>query len=383
VSRASRARKIAVAAVYGGGGIGLIGAGAAGLITTQATLARRSIGQPTGRPPVGDGLYGPVLNAPTWGMAPLRLALLGDSSAAGLGVHDAHQTPGALIAAGLAEASHRLVQLHCVAVVGAESRHLEHQVDSVLAREPGPDVAVIMVGANDVTHQVKPQAAVRLLDQAVRRLHAAGVEVVVGTCPDLGTLEPVSQPLRWLARRWSRQLAAAQTIAVVEAGGRTVSLGDILGPEFAARPRDLFGPDRFHPSVEGYASAATALLPSVCAALGHWYDGEREEQPDVRRGEGIRPVAVAAVEAVDAAGTEVAAAQVGGSDRGPRGRWALLRHRRRAAVPEVTETAPDAAGLGLQEGEFATLAIPRPTIGGSGDTPGRDDLDDLDPVGTG
>ena len=393
MGRARRARKIAVAAAYGGGGIGLVGAGAAGLLTAEAKLARRSIGQPNGLPPPGDGVYGPVLTSPTRGLVPLRLAMLGDSSAAGLGVHDAHETPGALIAAGLAEASSRPVQLHCVAAVGAESRHLEGQVDRVLAREPGPDVAVIMIGANDVTHQVKPQAAVRMLDQAVRRLRAADVEVVVGTCPDLGTIEPVSQPLRWLARRWSRQLAAAQTIAVVEAGGRTVSLGDILGPEFAARPLDLFGPDRFHPSAEGYASAATALLPSVCAALDRWDDGEREEQPDAGRGEGIRPVAVAAVEAVDAAGTEVAAAQVGGSDRGPRGRWALLRHRRRAAVPEVAETAPDLGAapdpgavpnLGAVPdsgaGDSAPAAmriIPRPTVGGAG----RDDLDDFDPVG--
>ena len=369
--------------MYGGGGIGLIGAGAAGLITAEAKLARRTIGQPKGRPPLGDGVYGHVPSAPTWGLAPLRLAMLGDSSAAGLGVHDAHETPGALIAAGLAQASWRPVQLHCVAEVGAESRHLEGQVHRVLLRHPAPDIAVIMIGANDVTHQVKPQAAVRLLDQAVRQLRAADVEVVVGTCPDLGTIEPVSQPLRWLARRWSRQLAAAQTIAVVEAGGRTVSLGDILGPEFAARPRDLFGPDRFHPSVEGYASAATALLPSVCAALNQGYDAERGEQPDARRGEGIRPVALAAVEAVDAAGTEVAATQVAGNDRGPLGRWALLRHRKRAEVPEVAETDSDLdsllpAGIG-EAASGAVRVIPRPSLGGAG----RDDLDDLDPVGSG
>ena len=77
------------------------------------------------------------------------------------------------------------------------------------------------------------------LADAVRALRAAGAEVVVGTCPDLGTIQPIQPPLRWLARRWSRQLAAAQTIAVVEAGGRTVSLGDLLGPRVRRRP----GPD--------------------------------------------------------------------------------------------------------------------------------------------
>ena len=63
----------------------------------------------------------------------------------------------------------------------------------------------------------------------MRRLRDAGAEVVVGTCPDLGTIEPIAPPLRQVARLWSRRLAAAQTIATVEAGGRTVSLGSVLG----------------------------------------------------------------------------------------------------------------------------------------------------------
>ena len=47
--------------------------------------------------------------------------------------------------------------------------------------------------------------------------------------------------------------------------GRTVSLGDLLGPEFAANPREMFGVDNFHPSAEGYATAAMAVLPTMCA----------------------------------------------------------------------------------------------------------------------
>jgi hypothetical protein len=202
-----------------------------------------------------------------------------------------------------------------------------------------------MIGANDVTHRVKPPTAVRHLDHVVRRLRERGAEVVVGTCPDLGTVEPVAQPLRYIARRSSRQLAAAQTIVVVEAGGRTVSLGDILGPEFAASPKEMFGPDRFHPSVAGYASAAAALLPSVCAVLDVWFGAEVETSPDLARGEGVRPIALAAVEAADAAGTEVVGAQVGGRDRGPRGRWALLRHRIGRSSGEVQATAEEDAPL--------------------------------------
>ena len=115
-------------------------------------------------------------------------------------------------------------------------------------------------------------------------MREAGTEVVVGTCPDLGTIRPIAPPLRQVARRWSRRLAAAQAIAVVEAGGRAVSLGTILGPEFAARAADMFGPDRFHPSPAGYRSCAAAMLPTVAAALGFETTPSRYEPV---RGEGV------------------------------------------------------------------------------------------------
>jgi lysophospholipase L1-like esterase len=334
VSRAARARRIATVAAYGGGGLGVLTAGALGALRVEAALARRAIGEPTGTPPVADGHYGQGHEG-----EPISIILLGDSSACGLGVEHPHQTPGAMMAAGVAECAGRPVQLSSAAVVGAQTSDLHGQLDAL--GDIDADVAVIMVGANDVTHRVRPSTSVRHLDQVVRRLTAQGSEVVVGTCPDLGTIEPVAQPLRYIARRWSRQLAAAQTIVVVESGGRTVSLGDILGPEFAASPAEMFGPDRFHPSAAGYASAAAAMLPSICAALGVWFGAEEETLPDLTRGEGVRPIAVAAAEAADVAGTEVAAASVAGRDRGPRGRWALLRRRRGQTGDEVQHVAEE------------------------------------------
>ncbi|MET9681893.1 SGNH/GDSL hydrolase family protein [Streptomyces coeruleorubidus] len=335
MSRARVARRIAAGAAYGGGGIGLAGAAAVGLVLAEVQLARRRVGNGTSpHVPHADGRYGRTYDVP--GEVPLRLTMLGDSTAAGQGVHRAGQTPGALLASGLAALAERPVELRTVATPGARSDDLDRQVALVLADpDPVPDVCVIMVGANDVTHRMPPTRSVRHLSSAVRRLRTAGAEVVVGTCPDLGTIEPVQQPLRWLARRASRQLAAAQTIGVVEQGGRTVSLGDLLGPEFAANPRELFGPDSYHPSAEGYATAAMAVLPTVCACLGLW--PAEEERPDASRREGFLPVARAAAEAASEAGTEVTAAM----PSGPRGRWALLKRRRRRRVPEQ-EPAPAA-----------------------------------------
>ncbi|MFE9679615.1 SGNH/GDSL hydrolase family protein [Streptomyces sp. NPDC006259] len=330
MSRARVARRIAAGAAYGGGGIGLAGAAAVGLVLAEMRLARRQVGNGAHpHVPQADGRYGRAYDTPGPGVEPLRLTLLGDSTAAGQGVHRSGQTPGALLASGLAAVAERPVDLRNVALPGARSDDLDRQVALALGDSAAvPDVCVIMIGANDVTHRMPPTRSVRHLAAAVRRLRTAGAEVVVGTCPDLGTIEPVGQPLRWLARRASRQLAAAQTIGVVEQGGRTVSLGDLLGPEFEANPGELFGPDHYHPSAEGYATAAMAVLPTVCAALGLW--PADEERPDVSRREGFLPVARAAAEAAEEAGTEVTAAM----PTGPRGPWALLKRRRRRRVTE-------------------------------------------------
>ncbi|MFF7158852.1 GDSL-type esterase/lipase family protein [Streptomyces sp. NPDC008139] len=347
MSRATVARRIATAAAFGGGGISLLGGAAIGVLLTEARLAKRMVGGSGAVAPRADGRYGSAFAHRT-GETPLRLGFLGDSTAAGQGVRRARETPGALLASGLAAVAERPVQLVNVALPGAQSDDLARQVTLLLeSGAPVPEVVVIMIGANDVTHRMPLATSVRLLSDAVRRLREAECEVVVGTCPDLGSVEPVYQPLRYLARRMSRQLAAAQTIAVVGLGGRTVSLGALLGPEFEARPRELFGPDNFHPSAEGYATAAMAVLPTLCAALGLWPDTD-DERPDARRGEGFLPVAQAAAEAAAEGGTEVTAAR--GAVSGPRGRWALIKRRRRRGLPAEDERHPEAAAEGVGTG---------------------------------
>jgi lysophospholipase L1-like esterase len=344
VGKAAAARKLAAAAAYGGGGLSLMGASLYGLLRAEATIARRTIGDADGDPPDSSGWYGQGHPGPA-----IKVVLLGDSSAAGYGVEQVQETPGANLASGLAEGADRRVYLRSFAFVGAQTRDLSAQIDRAIGIEP--DVAVILVGVNDVTHSRRPSESVRLLGAAVRRLREAGTEVVVGTCPDLGSIEPIATPLRQVARLWSRRLAAAQTIVTVEAGGRTVSLGSVLGSEFEATPSLFFGPDRFHPSAVGYASLASVLLPSVLAAVG--VIPFEELVPEAARGEAVLPITEAAVEAARVPGTEVGGAHVEGVDgvagvhgvhgvdgvdgmaRGARGHWVQLRRRRRHPEPDV------------------------------------------------
>jgi lysophospholipase L1-like esterase len=261
----------------------------------QVLIARRTIPGAEAPPPRSNGTYGATHDGPA-----LRLAVLGDSTAAGYGVATRDQTPGALLSTWIADAARRPVRLTCPAVVGSVSAWLPGQVEAAV--EAGVDLAIILIGANDVTTRAADSTAVRHLSAAVTSLRAAGAEVVVATCPDLGTIRPIRRPLRWLARRWSRQLAQAQTIAVVRAGGRTVSLVDLLGPQFDAAPDRMFGHDRFHPSAEGYIAAATVILPAALTALG------LAPEPVTPGPAPSLPKAAAA--AAEVAGREVAAATV-------------------------------------------------------------------------
>ena len=226
--------------------------------------------------------------------------MLGDSTAAGYGVHTRAETPGALLATWIADGASRPVRLTCPAVVGSVSAWLPAQVETAL--EAGADLAIIFIGANDVTTAASERES-RCGTWPTRcgTLRDAGAEVVVATCPDLGTVRPIQPPLRWLARRWSRQLAAAQTDRrrYGPAAGR-VSLGDLLGPQFDAAPDRMFGADRFHPSAEGYRGRGRGRAADRAgrARPGHRRDGGRPRSARCRgRGRGrpgtgsARPVA--------------------------------------------------------------------------------------------
>jgi lysophospholipase L1-like esterase len=234
-------------------------AASVGVLAAQARAVRRDIGPQRGVPPYQDGRFGPATGTS------IRLAVLGDSVAAGLGADTAADTVAGVLVRAVLESSGRPVMMTNHAVVGARSADLDRQVTRCLSARP--HVAVIIIGANDVTHLVPRSLAARRLETAVARLIDAGTAVVIGTCPDLGTVRPVGPPLRWVAREKSRSLAVAQRRAATRVGAHPVNLYDLLGPEFEANAEAFFGPDRFHPSSMGYRRIGASLVPPVLAAL--------------------------------------------------------------------------------------------------------------------
>lgn len=233
--------------------------GGAALLAGEAIAAR---GRRYAKPTMGLALrtsMGPS------GAPKLRLVLLGDSAAIGVGVEWLSETVGGQLARMLAEGTpdtgERHVLLSSVGVAGSRSTDLATQVARALLGDK-PDVAVVLIGANDATGLRAPEESADHLRAAVRRLRDAGVEVVVGTCPDLGATRAIAPPLRQIAGLLGRRMAKAQAKAVIEAGGVVVDLGEETGAVFRADAGTLCY-DGFHPSADGYRVWAHALYPAV------------------------------------------------------------------------------------------------------------------------
>jgi lysophospholipase L1-like esterase len=165
------------------------------------------------------------------------------------------------------------------AIVGATSKGVCGQVDAMFVAGPPPDVAVMMIGANDVTALNGISQSAHRLGTAVHKLRTHGAMVIVGTCPDLGVITAIPQPLRSLARARTSQLARAQAASVRAAGGVPVPLAHLLAPQFRATPELMFSPDGFHPSPAAYALAARALLVALCDELGEKADSPEPGPP--------------------------------------------------------------------------------------------------------
>ncbi|HVX42625.1 MAG TPA: GDSL-type esterase/lipase family protein, partial [Mycobacteriales bacterium] len=97
--------------------------------------------------PHADGIIGPP-HAPL-----LRLAVLGDSTAAGVGVARVEDTIGHQLARRLVKAGYR-VQISTVAIAGSRSVDLGPQVSrAILGR---PHLAVVLIGTDDTRRRFRP-----------------------------------------------------------------------------------------------------------------------------------------------------------------------------------------------------------------------------------
>ncbi len=265
MSRASRAggapRRPGLAVRIGRVGAGAVvgGVGATGAILAGQLIAaaRRDPTAMVDPPPI-TGTFG-ISSDP-----PLRLAVLGDSAAAGYGVTTVEQSVPGQLAARLAAAGWR-VELSGFAIAGSRTGDLGPQVSRALLSRP--DLAVLVIGSDDAVRLTRVSSVSYGVVDAVRRLRGHGVPVVVGTAPDLAAARGLGQPLRAVAGWRSRQVARVQLAATRIAGGLPVDLAKECGPVFRADP-GLLAADGWHPSVDGARIWVDALEPKILDAAG-------------------------------------------------------------------------------------------------------------------
>jgi lysophospholipase L1-like esterase len=187
----------------------------------------------------------------------LRFLVLGDSLAFGTGATSPDHTLGARLTRTLEQAG-ETVELQVVAVPGATSLDLAAQV----RRVGDADVALLVIGANDLTRQVPAAQAAVALGTAVRQLRERGTEVLVVPTPDLSSVAWVPSAFRAVVAGICDGLRSRQTLAAEAAGAVVVPVAPELTGRFATDPT-LFAADRFHPSSAGYALVAEALAPHL------------------------------------------------------------------------------------------------------------------------
>lgn len=187
----------------------------------------------------------------------MRVVWLGDSTAAGVGVDRVADAVPVVVAVGL----DRPVELHVLAVSGATvGEVVDDQVTAVAAHDP--DVVVVSVGANDVTHLTSRADFERRYRALLARLPADASVVLLGV-PDMGSTPRLAQPLRAVAGWRGRQLDEVVRAVAGDAGATHVPIAQATGRAFRADPERAFADDGYHPSADGYRVWADAVLAEL------------------------------------------------------------------------------------------------------------------------
>lgn len=192
------------------------------------------------------------------GMGPvLRLLILGDSSAAGVGVD--HQDEALLGQLTRRLAPYATVEYKLFAVTGARTADVLSWLDDM---PPVPfDVVVVALGVNDVTKGVSLRRWLRqqahLLDRLIQDFDAR--HVIVSGLPPMRDFPLLPQPLRWILGRQAERFDRALHRMVRARPDCTLITIDLrLGAHNMSR-------DGFHPGPAVYAAWAKEVAAQILA----------------------------------------------------------------------------------------------------------------------
>lgn len=190
---------------------------------------------------------------------PLRLLIVGDSAAAGVGT--AHQNDALLGQLVAALAVDFEVSWCLLAQTGLTTLALIEQLEQ--QPKQSFDIAVTSLGVNDVTSQIKPKIWLQQQQQLIELLLLKfGVQkILLSSVPPMHYFVALPQPLRW----YLGQRAQSLNVLLAQAM-RHHHKAQFVAPHFTPN-HNLLASDGFHPSSQAYslwaAQLAQAIKPSV------------------------------------------------------------------------------------------------------------------------
>jgi lysophospholipase L1-like esterase len=197
---------------------------------------------------------GPVTGGVPGEGAPLRLLVLGESTAAGCGVSDHGEAIGGLLSASLARLTGRAVQWRVVGRNGVTAQDTRQQLLPLIPQQP-VDLVVILLGVND-TKNLTParrwRSDLRLLFGDLR-IRVGPVPLLISAVPPMGAFPALPPPLRQFLGLRAALMDAALREEIAASEAVTWA-----GPVELLSPGD-FASDRFHPGAVGYARWAETL----------------------------------------------------------------------------------------------------------------------------
>lgn len=202
----------------------------------------------------------------------LRLLVVGDSSAAGVGA----ETQGSALSGQLATrlARHFHLSWRLIAKTGDDVEDVLGRIES--APQEGFDVAIVAVGVNDVTGGTSARQWQQSLGQLCQRLQSRfGIQRVFLTpVPPMHAFPALPQPLRWYLGKRAASLNRAMRLLTAKNDD-----WECVEPDFPLK-KEYMASDGFHPGARAYALWAEAMAMAI---RPYWQErmADKARRPDV------------------------------------------------------------------------------------------------------
>lgn len=211
----------------------------------------------------GNPVAAPTIprNAQTEGAGPsLRYVIMGDSTAIGQG---ASYDQSYAVATARYLAQQHTITWKNLGQSGARTKDVQYrQLPDALAFHA--DIALIAVGANDVTHFSSLETIHKGLQQTITALQAQNpsIHIILTGAPPMGTIPRYPWPAQQIVGKRTDTVNAMIRKLCDDAHLTFAPIAEKTAATFRAHP-DYFAADKFHPNAQGYQQWVPVLITAL------------------------------------------------------------------------------------------------------------------------